>query len=374
MVSGIGIFNTKTGKFYGQKTTFHGGNGRGANYITNSAVELTDPGQIAAVAVHLQVGSEIVQNYGGLSRGNSKETRNKYRGLAAAELSANGQTPLYQDYLNRAYAADQIYKALKRKARRGYMQALAVTAFTAGVASIPGIGTTVAGAAGGAITGDPKAALLAIAGAGVVGPQLSALGDVSQVAQITAHGVWGGVSSEILGGGFLEGFAGAAVGKAITVGSANYFGVGPGDFHLGHFGATVAGGALAAELAGGNGAIGAASAAFGYVINHGSATSRDERIRHQKAHEGGYLFDGGGSGEHILYAMEKGFGIATMLNPARATAYTIGSFFTSAYRTGLFDASANTAASYGFSREAAYMGFSNATQARVGAAFSLMSN
>ena len=177
---------------------------------------------------------------------------------------------MYQDYLDRAYAADQIYNALKRKARRKYGALVATTIVTAGVGSIPGIGAAVAGATGGAIAGDPKAAILAIVGAGLIGPQLSALGDVSQVAQITAHGVWGGVSSEILGGGFLEGFAGAAVGKAITVN------IGPSSgFHVGQFAATVAGGAIAAELAGGNGAIGAATAAFGYVINQLGSYSKD---------------------------------------------------------------------------------------------------
>ena len=263
-----GHFNTKTGKFYGQKTTFHGGNGRGANYITNSAVELTDPGQIAAVAVHLQVGSEIVQNYGGLSRGNSKETRNKYRGLAAAELSANGQTPLYQDYLNRAYAADQIYKALKRKARRRYGALIATTAITAGFGKAFGAalgatgGGVATGAFSGALSGDPKAALIGAATGGAFGRYGINPGEysgidkaIATVKAISLHAAVGCASSAAGGGSCSKGAAAQVTSKLITVGFGN-------QHSTPKFVLTVAAGGLI------NGSDGAITATLGYLFNH----------------------------------------------------------------------------------------------------------
>ncbi len=140
------------------------GGGRGTGYYQPGLERVTDPAQIAAINTHLQVGSEIVQNYGGLSRGNTKETRNKYRAQARAilgckecswefVLSHRGHSAEFDAVLDKAHAAGEIYKALKSKARSRY----AFTASTIVASAVAGWGTFLAngGFAGG------KAAIIA---------------------------------------------------------------------------------------------------------------------------------------------------------------------------------------------------------------------
>ncbi len=242
---------------------------------TTTYNKVTDPGQINHLSARIGVVNEIIENYGGLSRGNAKDARNSYRALAAAELAANGQTQRYADLSANAAAANDIYIWLKRKARNRYarmgMQLATVAVSGAIGAAASGanatltafdVGLSQVGFAAINSGGDLKAILSAALTAGLGGP-LHGITDFNSVLGIAAHGVVGGVTSEIMGGGFSEGFAGAAVGKAITVG----FGYTPGEFHWDQFGATVAGAAIAAELSGGDPLWAATQAAVGYLTN-----------------------------------------------------------------------------------------------------------
>ena len=368
-----GHFNSKTGKFYQQNSRWvspaEAGGGKGSGYWEPGVKEVTDPGQKKAIAVHLQVGSEIIQNYGGLSRGNSKETRNKYRGLAAAELAANGHTALYQDYLDRAYAADQIYKALKRKAKRKYGQIAAVTIVTAGVGKAFGAalgatgGGVATGAFSGALSGDPKAALIGAATGGAFGQfgiNPETLISLDTVKAIGVHAAIGCASSAAGGGSCSKGAAAQVTSKLITVGFGN-------EHSVPKLVLTIAAGGLI------NGSEGAITSTLGYLFNHEGQASRDERIAHQRAHEGGYLYDGGDtSGAHILYAIEKGFAIATILHPAGGWYYTAGAFTAKWFRSGFKNAAVGTGVALGLGLEAHNLGFSHAMGMRFKGAATLL--
>ena len=279
-VPGKGGYKHGNGKYYAPYKKYECCFGRGDNYRWNTYYrEVTDPGLINQLNARVGVAVEIINNYGGLSRGNAKETRNKYRALAAAELAANGNTAHYAHLSNLAAAANSIYMDLKRKARKRYTRA----AFKLAAAILSGqalAGLELAGAQAAAASaaqtailseGDLKQALVAAATAGFVGPDI--LHDLEGIQSIAAHGVWGGISAEIVGGSFAEGFAGSAVGKAITLGSQSAFGIADGQFHMGQFAATVGGAALAAELAGGDPAMAALHAGTAYLYNQ---MSQDE--------------------------------------------------------------------------------------------------
>ncbi len=253
--------------------------------VVTKRVKITDPGLIRHLSLRIGVVNELIENYGGVHRGTAKNLRDDHRAQAAAELEKNGKTAKYQHHLDTAYAANEIYKWLKRKARKRYTR----TAFKLAASIIAGqgllglaeSGAVVAGTLDAAVLnatatvvlseGDLKQALVAAATAGVVAPNL--LADLEGIQAIAAHGVWGGISAEITGGGFAAGFAGAAVGKSISLGTDKYF---PDISNSAEFALTVAGAALTAELAGGDPAMAALHAGVSYLYNHAASAAEPE--------------------------------------------------------------------------------------------------
>lgn len=130
-----------------------------------------------------------------------------------------------------------------------------------GYASAAASGAIYATMAGGNVI---RGALTAMAFYGV-GQHYDGVGisDPEAMEYIFAHGVVGGVSSDLSGGKFSAGFWSAAVGKAATLGMRQHF---P-DYKFA--GAVVSGG-LASSLAGGKFGGGALMAMMGYLFNEAS--------------------------------------------------------------------------------------------------------
>ena len=299
-------YDTDTGKFLKPiYETYESECGDGGNTCTKTRFVgyevITDAGLISHLSHRIGVANDIIKNHGGLSRGNVKEVRDQSLSDARSAIGCStcsaghlanlrnqgGQSAAFNTAMDRYGAAADIYVQLKRNARKRYTKlafSVVASAITMGasVASNAAIAAGATAGTGAALTstqlailyggssliisgGDVKAALVAAASAGYIGPEI--LAGLEGVQQVVAHGVWGGVSSEILGGGFVEGFAGAAVGKAITSGFNSTAGYSQGEFHWDQFAATVAGGGAAAYITGGDPALGAGMAAMGYMIN-----------------------------------------------------------------------------------------------------------
>lgn len=98
-----------------------------------------------------------------------------------------------------------------------------------------------------------------------------------------AHAGVGCASSVASGGNCSQGAAAAVFGKYITVTTADYYGVKPGQFNGYHFTATVIAGGVGSVIAGGKFENGAKTAAFGYLINEllhqGGGTARERLAR-----------------------------------------------------------------------------------------------
>ena len=405
--TGAYYYDTGSGKFYSNSLhrdcDFGSCRDSDAQWQVKTT-EVTDPGMKNHLVQRIGVANHIIKNYGGLSRGNAKETRNQALADARAAIGCSdcsssyliglrmqgGQSAAFNAAIDRHVAAGDIYLSLKRQARNRYRKIAAQVAVVAisiytGAYNAALANSSSTAVAATALTntqmavfqsvvtftstgGDIKAALVTAASFGAIGPQLSKLGKIHDVAQIAAHGVWGGVSAEILGGGFVEGFAGAAIGKAIT----QQFKYDPGDFHWDQFAATVAGGALAAEIAGGDPLYGAGIAAMGYLINHSSQTSVGERTRHQKAHEGGYLYASSTprANSEMFALMSTGASYLTIAHPAGALRYGIFSIGTAVLSGNEYSVSGAVTGAV-TAKWLKFEGVSSAAADRIGAATSI---
>ncbi len=219
-VPGFGNYRVHNGNVYQIQSYVKTYNGKGNEVYGYYMTLVTDPGMLNHIGARIGVVNEVIDNYGGLSRGNLKETRNKYRSLAAQELAANGKTALYQNYQDMAYAANNVYKWYKKKKRSGYIKMatqIAMAAMSGNIVS--GLQSTAAQAVGSGLSsvamsgGDLKAGLAAMVTAGLThGLELGSLESISAgdwgnvITDTFAQATIQGVGAEIQGDSFSEAF------------------------------------------------------------------------------------------------------------------------------------------------------------------------
>ncbi len=107
---------------------------------------------------------------------------------------------------------------------------------------------------------------------------------------ITAHGVVGGIQSEVQGGSFNQGFWSAAVGKSVTLGMN--FQWGKNESSPARFAVTVVSGGITSVMAGGKFGNGAITAAWGYLFKNLTRGTRERKPTFQEGN-GGVAFVGG---------------------------------------------------------------------------------
>ena len=264
-VPGTGRYSYENGNFYQSKQVRYcptSSCGRGDWAWKNVKTKVSNPGVKKHLKIRVGVYSEIVQNYGGVSRGNAKETRNNYNRLAAGELATNGKTQRYQDYLDKGYAAHTIYRQLKDNARFRYAKtATSIIVEAAFIfVGVPAVysGTTTTVMNGGDLGDVLKGVAINAVTAGAfsaVSLNPSSIISIDTVRAVAGHAAVGCASSKLAGGSCSKGAASAAGSKLITIGF-------PGGPSAGKFAATVGVGGLV------NGSDGAVNAGLGYLYNY----------------------------------------------------------------------------------------------------------
>lgn len=220
-------------------------------------------------------------------------------------------------------------KILKNKVLRT-VASIAAAWFTGG-AALSALGTSfatatatqlaIAGAAGGFVGGlvgsggNLKSAFiggLTGAAAGFIGGS-AIFGNIGEITagRVIAHGVVGGIGSEIQGGKFLQGFVSSAFVKSISNGIQSIARNNP---IAGAVVAAVAGG-VASELGGGKFANGAMTAGFAYLFNQGASAYKNRLKSGAMKYSLGDGFEGfvdkanfgtGGSAAHEVHVYKNG--------------------------------------------------------------------